>query len=84
MVAANAGRVPVQLRFQSGQTSEDYVTQQGWRKASLPCCPLHPKGGCGFARHGTYERVNPPGTRISPGPRCLLPHRFTLPHSLTR
>lgn len=64
-VATNAGRVPVQLRFQSGQTSEDYVTQQGWRNASLPCCPLHPKGGCGFARHGTYGRVNPPGTRIA-------------------
>lgn len=57
--------MPVQLRFHSGQTSEDYVTQQGWRNASLPCCPLHPKGGCGFACHGTYERVDPPGTRIA-------------------
>lgn len=57
--------MPVQLRFHSGQTSEDYVTQQGWRNASLPCCPLHPKGGCGFACHGTYARVDPPGTRIA-------------------
>lgn len=31
----------------------------------MPCCPLHPKGGCGFACHGTYERVDPPGTRIA-------------------
>ena len=26
--------------------------------------PLHPQGGCGFAAHGTYGRVSPPGTRI--------------------
>jgi hypothetical protein len=26
---------------------------------------LHPKGGCGFSRHGTYERRSPPGTFIS-------------------
>jgi len=31
---------------------------------------LHPAGGCSFARHGTYERVNPPGTRI---PRWYCP-----------
>jgi len=31
---------------------------------------LHPQGGCSFARHGTYERVNPPGTRI---PRWYCP-----------
>jgi hypothetical protein len=55
----------VQLRFATGLTSEAYVTRQAWRDASLPCCPLHPQGGCGFARHGTYERVNPPGTRIA-------------------
>jgi hypothetical protein len=57
--------LPVQLRFQSGHTSSDYVSLQGWRSASLARCPLHPKGGCGFARHGTYARVDPPGTRIA-------------------
>jgi hypothetical protein len=57
--------LPVQLRFHSGHTSSDYVTLQGWRSASLARCPLHPKGGCGFARHGTYARVDPPGTRIA-------------------
>ncbi len=31
---------------------------------------MHPTGGCSFARHGTYERVNPPGTRI---PRWYCP-----------
>jgi hypothetical protein len=31
---------------------------------------MHPHGGCSFARHGTYERVKPPGTRI---PRWYCP-----------
>ena len=26
---------------------------------------VHPEGGCGFARHGTYERMEPPGTLIA-------------------
>ncbi len=65
MCAARAGRVPVQVRFACELTSEEYVSQQGWRKASLDHCPLHPPGGCGFARHGTYERLEPPGTRIA-------------------
>jgi hypothetical protein len=57
--------VPVQLRFTTGHTSEEYVSRQAWRDATLPCCPLHPQGGCGFARHGTYGRVEPPGARIA-------------------
>lgn len=55
----------MQLRFESGFTSEDYVTRQGWRSARLACCPAHPKGGCRFAGHGTYPRVDPPGTRVA-------------------
>jgi hypothetical protein len=55
----------VQLRFACEHTGEEYVKQEAWRDASLPRCPLHPKGGCGFARHGTYERVSPPGTLIA-------------------
>ena len=55
----------MQLRYQSGHTSETYVTEEAWRSASLPGCPLHPKGGCDFARHGSYARVDPPGTRIA-------------------
>ena len=55
----------MQLRFATGLTSEDYVTRQAWQDASLERCPLHPRGGCGFSRHGTYERVHPPGTRIA-------------------
>jgi hypothetical protein len=62
---ARAGRVPVQVRFATELTSEQYVTQQGWTKASLDLCPLHPAGGCGVQRHGTYARVEPPGTEIA-------------------
>jgi hypothetical protein len=57
--------VPVQLRFATGLTSDQYVTRQAWRQASLPRCPVHPRGGCRFARWGTYARVDPPGTRIA-------------------
>jgi hypothetical protein len=55
----------VQLRLECSLTGEEYVSQQAWRNASLSGCPLHPKGGCGLARHGTYERLSPPGTRIA-------------------
>jgi hypothetical protein len=55
----------VQLRFHSDHTDVDYITLQLWREASLPNCPLHPKGQCGFARHGTYVRKRPPGTRVA-------------------
>jgi len=79
-VSANAGLMPVQLRFVSGLSSTDYVTGEGWRLATLARCPIRPRGGCGFARHGTYTRVSPPGTQIArwycPTGRCtfsLLP-----------
>ncbi len=55
----------MQLRFATSVTGEEYVSQELWLDASLPSCPLHPKGGCGFARHGTYERLSPPGTLIA-------------------
>ena len=55
----------VQLRLKTGLTSDEYVTRQAWREATLSQCPLHPRGGCGFARHGTYGRKRPAGTRIA-------------------
>lgn len=64
-VDADAGLIPVQLRFKTGLTGADYVTREAWREARLLCCPLHPRGGCGFARHGTYERKSPAGTLIA-------------------
>ena len=55
----------MQLRYATGLTGDDYVTRKAWREARLERCPCHPEGGCGFARHGTYARVSPPGTRIA-------------------
>ena len=57
--------MPMQLRLATELTGEQYVNRQAWQEATLERCPLHPQGGCSFARHGTYERVNPPGTRIA-------------------
>ena len=54
----------MQLRDSSSLTSEAYVAQRAWQKASLASCPRHPQGGCGFARHGTYPRQTPAGMRI--------------------
>jgi hypothetical protein len=57
--------MPVQLRFATSLTSEQYVSEQAWRRASLNRCPLHPEGGCGFKRHGSYGRSEPPGARVA-------------------
>jgi hypothetical protein len=56
--------VLVQLRLATEQSSEQYIAMRGWRTASLTCCPLCPKGGCGFARHGTYPRT-PVGAKVA-------------------
>ena len=55
----------VQVRLATPTTSEVYVADKLWRFATLAQCPWHPAGGCGFCRHGTYERVRPPGTLIA-------------------
>jgi hypothetical protein len=55
----------VQLRYACEHTGAEYVRQRAWLSASLPRCPLHPQGGCGFSRHGTYARVSPPGTLVA-------------------
>jgi hypothetical protein len=55
----------VQVRFDAGLTSEEYVSQKGWLAARLERCPFHPEGGCGLARHGTYARVSPAGCLIA-------------------
>lgn len=57
--------VPVQLRFETGLTGDEYVTRELWRSAALAHCPLHPEGGCGLAGHGLYERKTPAGTFIA-------------------
>ena len=60
----------MQLRLETGLTSDEYVSERGWEKATLDRCPVHHEGGCGFARHTAYERKSPPGTRI---PRWYCP-----------
>jgi hypothetical protein len=63
-------RPVVQLRDPSRLTSEEYVAQKGWLKASLERCPVHPEGGCGFSAYGTYGRKTPAGMQIA---RCYCP-----------
>lgn len=55
----------MQLRHPTALTSEEYVRQEGWRQARLDACPLHPGGGCGVRRLGTYGRVMPAGMRVA-------------------
>jgi len=64
-VYRRAGRWPVQLRYQTGLTGEQYVSRQAWREATLDGCPMHPAGGCGLTRHGSYPRVLPRGARVA-------------------
>ena len=55
----------MQLRYHTGLTGEAYVRAQAWRDATLERCPHHLHGGCSLARHGTYARKTPRGTRIA-------------------
>ena len=73
-MAVSAGLMPVQLRFNTGLAGEQYVTRELWRQARLERCPLHPRGGCGFTRHGTYQRKSPAGTYIARW-YCRLGHQ---------
>ena len=55
----------MQLRDHTGLAGEAYVRAQAWRDATLERCPNHLNGGCSLARHGTYARKTPRGTRIA-------------------
>ena len=55
----------MQLRLATLLTGEDHVARKGWEGATAPRCPWHPRGGCGFKRHGTYARVRPAGARVA-------------------
>ena len=55
----------MQMRFATELSAEEYVRQEAWKNAKLDNCPLHPKGGCGFCRNGTYKRRFPEGTKIA-------------------
>jgi len=60
----------VQLRFKTELTFEQYATGRGWEGATLPSCPFHPEGGCGFCRHGSYMRKVPGVAMVA---RCYCP-----------
>lgn len=56
----------MQLRLEGAYTCAGYVAEEAWEKARLEVCPEHGVGtGCRVVRHGTYSRVEPPGTRIA-------------------
>ena len=55
----------MQLRYATTLDVEQYIQRKAWRDAKLAHCPLHPKGGCKFAKHGTYCRKFPEGVKIA-------------------
>ena len=60
----------VQLLWKCPLSDERYVSERAWESAILDSCPLHPEGGCGLERLGTYARVAPAGARV---PRWWCP-----------
>jgi hypothetical protein len=68
----------VQIPLRTTSSAEVYAANEEWRSARLPRCPLHPAGGCGFARHGSYERVTPPRLRIARWYCCQGHRTFSL------
>ena len=55
----------MQIRYATNLSAEQYVEQKAWQLATLSHCPLHPQGGCGFCKNGTYRRKFPHGTKIA-------------------
>ncbi len=55
----------MQIRYATDLSADEYVRRQAWKDAELAKCPLHPEGGCGFCRNGTYPRKVPEGTKIA-------------------
>jgi len=60
----------VQILSKGTVADEAYVSGRAWERAILVACPLHPEGGCGVQRLGSYPRVWPAGCRI---PRFYCP-----------
>jgi hypothetical protein len=55
----------LQILMRTSSGVEAYVAGREWQGAKLPRCPLHPCGGCGIARHGSYARAKPSGVRVA-------------------
>lgn len=55
----------MQISWKVPVADDRYVADRAWERAELCACPLHPEGGCGLQRLGTYGRVVPSGTRVA-------------------
>ncbi|UUZ65459.1 hypothetical protein LP417_13635 [Polaromonas sp. P1-6] len=55
----------MQIPLHTQSSAEAYIAGHEWRDACLLACPMHPLGGCSFARHGSYARVTPQGLHIA-------------------
>ena len=60
----------MQIAWKVPVADDRYVADRAWERAELCACPIHPEGGCGLQRLGTYARVSPAGTRV---PRWWCP-----------
>jgi hypothetical protein len=55
----------MQILFETQMTSDAYVSERGWERATLDSCPVHPESDCGLRAHGSYARKHPAGLRIA-------------------
>jgi len=55
----------MQIRYETELTFEEYRDQEAWYEIEIDHCPLHPEGGCGFCKHGTYPRKFPDFCKIA-------------------
>jgi hypothetical protein len=55
----------MQLSWKGPVADDRYVADRAWERAVLCTCPIHPGGGCGLQRLGTYGRVAPAGARVA-------------------
>ncbi|MEY4512377.1 MAG: hypothetical protein RLZZ450_4499 [Pseudomonadota bacterium] len=55
----------MQVSWKIPVADDRYVADRAWERAVLCACPMHPDGGCGLQRLGTYSRVSPAGTRVA-------------------
>lgn len=54
----------MQFRFAIDLTAEEYVRKEAWKDIIISKCPIHPGRGCKVSSHGTYDRVEPVGSKI--------------------
>jgi len=54
----------MQVRYKVDASVSEYNDQNLCEKAELEQCPIHPDGGCGIRKHGSYKRVLPATFRI--------------------